>query len=52
MSTKAERYHGFPFKGYHGVMQGDLLFTKIFNVVMGMVMRHWSNMAEAEEARQ
>ena len=40
MVAKAGGYFGQPFKGYQGVMQGDLLFSTIFNVVVDAVIRH------------
>ena len=41
MTKRAGGYYGLAFKGYHGVIQGDLLSPTIFNVVVDAVTRHW-----------
>ena len=45
-------YYGAAFKGDWGVTQGDPLSSKIFNVVVDVVVRHWvSVMVEGAEER-
>ena len=39
MVTRAGGYFGTPFKGYHGVPQGNTLPPMIFNVVVDAVIR-------------
>ena len=41
MIARAGGYYGTAFQGARGVMQGDLLYTTIFNVVVDVVVRHW-----------
>ena len=41
MVARAGGYFGLPFKGYHGVTQGDPLSPTLFNVVVDTVIRHW-----------
>ena len=41
MVSKAGGDFRRPFKGYHGVTQGDPLYPKIFNVVVDDVICHW-----------
>ena len=38
MVARARRYYGTPFKGFHGVIQGDPLSTTIFNMVLDAVL--------------
>ena len=40
MVAKAGGYFGRPFKGCRGVIQGDPLYSTIFNVVMDAVIHH------------
>ena len=39
-----------PFKGYHGVTQGDPLSLTIFNILVDSVIRHWVMVAAPAEA--
>ena len=41
MVARAGGYFGRPFKGYRGIIQGDPLSPKIFNVIVDAVIRHW-----------
>ena len=41
MVARAGGYYGTAFGGERGVMQGDLLSSTIFNVVVDAVVRHW-----------
>ena len=50
MVAKADGYFRRLFKGYQGVMQGDPLLPKIFNVVMDSVIRHWVTVVTPTEA--
>ena len=49
MVARYRGYYGPTFKGYHRVTQGYPLYTKLFNVVMDAVIRHWVAMAAATE---
>ena len=52
MVMKAEGYYGTTFKGARGVTQVYLLSSTIFNVVVGVVVRHWVKvMVESAEER-
>ena len=41
MVARTGGYYGGVFKGGRGVTQRDLLSPTIFNVVVGVVVRHW-----------
>ena len=41
MVAKANGYFGPPFKGYHGINQGEPLSPTLFNLVMDAVIHHW-----------
>ena len=41
MVAIARGYYCPPFKGYHGVTQGDPLSPTIFNVVVYAIIRNW-----------
>ena len=41
MVSRAGRYYSTAFRGERGVTQGDLISPTIFNVVVGVVVRHW-----------
>ena len=41
MVAKAGGYFGHLFKGYQGVTQGNPLYPNIFNMVVGVLIRHW-----------
>ena len=51
MVVQAGGYFGTPFKGYHRVTQGGQLSSKIFNMVVDVVLQHWFTLvASTEEA--
>ena len=41
MVVRARGYYGSAFEGFRGVMQGDLMYPTIFNVVVDAVARNW-----------
>ena len=45
MATRAIRYYGEPFQGSHGIIQGGPLPPRIFNIVVGAIVRNWFGMA-------
>ena len=49
MVEKSGGYHAPPFKGSHGVAQGDSLLTMIFNFVVDAKARHWVTAVVEEE---
>ena len=50
MVSHSGGYHGVPFKGYRGVIQGGLLLPTIFNVVLDSLVKHWILIVEDGEA--
>ena len=50
MVAKAGGYFGRPFKGCQGVIQGDPLYSTIFNVVMDAVIHHLVMVVTPSEA--
>ena len=51
MVTRAGGYYGSPLRGERGVTQGEPLLPTIFNVVVGVVVRHWESLVEEREGR-
>ena len=49
MVASASRYYSTPLKGHYGVTQGYPLPTKLFNVLVDAIVRHWMAIS-AEEA--
>ena len=50
MMARVGGYYGTPFKGYHGVTQGNPLSPTLFNVVVESVIHHWVMVLAATEA--
>ena len=48
MMVRAGGYYGVPFHGERCVTQGYPLFSTIFNVVVGAVVRHWESRLSGE----
>ena len=44
MEVKVSGYYGDPFQGSCGVIHGDPLSPRIFNVVVEEISRHWVGM--------
>ena len=44
MATRASRYYGEPFPGSRGIIQGGPLSPRIFNIVVGAIVRNWFGM--------
>ena len=49
MLAKDGRYFGRLLNGYQGVTQGHLLSSTIFNMVVGVVIRHWVRVVTPSE---
>ena len=41
MVSQAGQYYGAPFKGYHGVTQGEPLSPTILNMLVNAVISNW-----------
>ena len=50
MVAKVGDYFRRPLKGYHDVMQGDLLSPMISNVVVDAIIHHWVMVVTPTEA--
>ena len=50
MVVRASRYYDTTIKWYRGVMQGDPLFRKIFNIILDSVVRNSLIIVEGEAA--
>ena len=49
MLAKDGRYFGRLLNGYQGVTQGHFLSSTIFNMVVGVVIRHWVRVVTPSE---
>ena len=49
MVERASSYSGTPFKGHHGMTQGEPLPPKIFNVLTDAVLWHWVTIVAVTE---
>ena len=48
MVARANRYCVSPFKGYSGVTKGKPIMPKLFDVVVGAVVRHYMTILKGE----